>query len=108
MHFSSYPLHLLFFAHRVKTCLKMIAAQLNDQAHSLVPTFTSNNDEGEPNLKRIAKRERRLHMLSCNDIISPPLWCLPLVHSPQYLAQLWALAQEAKDVRTVAYMHIYT
>lgn len=36
-------------------------------------------------------------MLSCNDIIAPPLWVLPLVHSPQYLAHLWELAEEAKE-----------
>jgi hypothetical protein len=32
-------------------------------------------------------------MISCNDILSPPLWVLPLVHSPQYLAHLWELAE---------------
>jgi hypothetical protein len=37
-------------------------------------------------------------MLNCNDIMSPPLWVLPLVHSPQYLAHLWELAEEAKQV----------
>ena len=37
-------------------------------------------------------------MLSCNDILSPPLWVLPLVHSPQYLSHLWDLAEEAREV----------
>ena len=55
-------------------------------------------DGNVQSIKRTARRERRLHMLSCNDILSPPLWVLPLVHSPQYLAHLWELAEEAREV----------
>ena len=48
-------------------------------------------------------------MLSCNDVISPPLWVLPLVHSPQYLSHLWELAEEARDVSvTQTYTHTHT
>lgn len=41
---------------------------------------------------------RKLKMINCNDIISPPTWCLPLVHAPHYLDQLWRFADEAKEV----------
>ena len=35
-------------------------------------------------------------MTCCNDVRGPPLWALPLVHSPKYLSQLWGFAEEAK------------
>ena len=86
---------------RVKSCLKLIAAQLHAQAVKGVGITpmdpSSSSTDGGQLSKRSARRERRLHMLSCNDIIAPPLWVLPLVHSPQYLAHLWELAEEAKD-----------
>jgi hypothetical protein len=37
-------------------------------------------------------------MIKCNDISSPPLWVLPLVHSPVYLSRLWTLAEQADAV----------
>jgi hypothetical protein len=55
------------------------------------------DDSNEVSKKRVIRRERRLHMISCNDVLSPPFWVLPLVHSPQYLAHLWELAEEADD-----------
>jgi hypothetical protein len=58
----------------------------------------SQSETQQSSSKRPTRRERRLHMLNCNDIMSPPLWVLPLVHSPQYLAHLWELAEEAKQV----------
>jgi acetoin utilization deacetylase AcuC-like enzyme len=39
---------------------------------------------------------RTLTMVACNEVQSPPLWVLPLVHSPQYLGLLWSLAQKAR------------
>jgi hypothetical protein len=35
-------------------------------------------------------------MIRCNDIASPPLWVLPLVHSPAYLSRLWELTGKVK------------
>lgn len=46
----------------------------------------------------MAKSDRSLLMLKCNDILAPPLWVLPLVHSPEYLRLLWSLVKEAKEV----------
>ena len=40
---------------------------------------------------------RALELIKCNDILSAPVWCLPLVHSPHYLSHLWNLSEEAKD-----------
>eukprot|EP01038_Epipyxis_sp_PR26KG_P010232 gene10232-13764_t len=85
---------------RVQTCLKLLFARLS--SNGLENEFIdSNNDldsnEFSENLshKRAAQRQRSLKMVNCNDIISPPLWCLPLTHSPQYLSHLWKLAKEA-------------
>jgi hypothetical protein len=86
---------------RVKSCLRLITAQLHVQAVKGVgisDSATSKSDTQQGSSKRPTRRERRLHMLNCNDIMSPPLWVLPLVHSPQYLAHLWELAEEAKQV----------
>ena len=41
--------------------------------------------------------DRSIQIVSCNDVISPPLWLLPLVHSSNYLHNLWLLAIEAKE-----------
>ena len=100
--FSKYSYHF----YRVKSCLRLIAAQLHTQA-AIGNTLSSStqmecdtkNSSSSVSSKRLARRDRRLHMLSCNDVISPPLWVLPLVHSPQYLSHLWELAEEARDVR---------
>ena len=101
---------LLFSSWRVKSCLRLIAAQLHAQAvrgvgmveadtfSTSITTSSLDMDSNVQSAKRTARRERRLHMLSCNDILSPPLWVLPLVHSPQYLAHLWDLAEEAREV----------
>ena len=43
-----------------------------------------------------AENVRKLSFLCCNDILSPPLWLLPLVHSPQYLGVLWKNSEEAR------------
>lgn len=100
-------LFLFLSCFRVKSCLRLIAAQLHAQAVRGVgiveadASFSSSSldmDGNVQSVKRTAKRERRLHMLSCNDILSPPLWMLPLVHSPQYLSHLWDLAEEAREV----------
>ena len=69
-----------------------------DTFSTSITTSSLDMDSNVQSAKRTARRERRLHMLSCNDILSPPLWVLPLVHSPQYLAHLWDLAEEAREV----------
>ena len=107
----------------MKSCLRLIAAQLHTQA-AIGNTLSSNtqmesdtknsssssySSSSSVSSKRLARRDRRLHMLSCNDVISPPLWVLPLVHSPQYLSHLWELAEEARDVSvTQTYTHTHT
>ena len=107
----------------MKSCLRLIAAQLHTQA-AIGNTLSSNtqmesdtknsssssySSSSSVSSKRLARRDRRLHMLSCNDVISPPLWVLPLVHSPQYLSHLWELAEEARDVSvTQSYTHTHT
>lgn len=54
--------------------------------------------------KRISSNEqsssvpcRTIVLRNCDDILAPPSWCLPLVHSPQYLSHLAELAAEAKS-----------
>ena len=42
------------------------------------------------------RKDRTLIIHSCNDVTSPPLWELPLVHSPYYLGQLYEFAEEAR------------
>ena len=108
--FSPSSSSLFFSLWRVKSCLRLIAAQLHAQAvrgvgiveadtfSTSISTSSLDMDGNIQSMKRTARRERRLHMLSCNDILSPPLWVLPLVHSPQYLAHLWDLAEEAREV----------
>lgn len=65
---------------RVMTSLKALASQ---------PPYSG--------LTSNQKSSRELKILQCNDLVAPPVWCLPLVHAPQYLQHLQALAQEAKD-----------
>ena len=76
---------------RVLTCLKMLTDHLvHDPPHSRMELENSEDpSEGA------VKVPRSMKLLNCNDILSPPVWCLPLAHSPQYLAQLWRLAEEA-------------
>lgn len=40
---------------------------------------------------------RSMVLQNCNDIVAPPLWCLSLVHSLQYLNRLWKFSVEAKS-----------
>lgn len=71
---------------RVLTCLKMLTDNLvDDPPHSLMDVDVDGS----------GRANRTMQLLNCNDIMSPPVWCLPLAHSPQYLAQLWRLAEEA-------------
>lgn len=39
--------------------------------------------------------KREIHLLCCNDVLAPPVWCLPLVHSPVYLKALCDMSDEA-------------
>ena len=50
---------------RVDTCLEFLRKQVDDDY--------DNN------------KFRELNLINCKDIVSPPLWTLPIVHSPQYL-----------------------
>eukprot|EP00981_Chlorochromonas_danica_P005105 scaffold1034_cov175-Ochromonas_danica.AAC.31 len=59
---------------RVSTSLKLLKKRVHHQEESL----------------------RSVVLHNCDDIVSPPAWCLPLVHSPQYLSRLADLADEAK------------
>lgn len=60
---------------RVDTSLKMLRGQTNSLS---------------------SESSRKLSFLNCNDVLSPPLWLLPLVHSPQYLGVLWKYSEEAR------------
>ena len=68
------------FIYRIDTCMEALKALYNQSKSQ--PTSCN----------------RSVHILSCDDIVSPPLWCLLLVHSPQYLRHLWKLSCEAKKV----------
>lgn len=82
---------------RVLTCLKMLTDHLvDDPPHSLMDVDV-NIEESEGSGGGTGKANRTMQLLNCNDILSPPVWCLPLAHSPQYLAQLWRLAEEANQ-----------
>ena len=70
---------------RVLTCLKMLTEHLQSELGAMEVDADYLN----------AKGRRSMQLLNCNDVLSPPVWCLPLAHSPQYLAQLWRLAEEA-------------
>lgn len=60
---------------RVSTSLKLLKKRVHNQEEPLL---------------------RSVVLQNCDDIVSPPAWCLPLVHSPQYLSRLADLADEAK------------
>ena len=60
---------------RIKTCLRLLKQQ----------------ESGGK-----VKKGRAIVFQPCNDICSPPLWVLPLVHSPYYLGELWKNAEEAR------------
>jgi hypothetical protein len=77
---------------RVQSCMRLLGSQLQLQTQSQGAASAS---AGEGESRR--GKDRRLHLLCCNDIQGPPTWCLPLVHSPQYLAHLQALSQEARE-----------
>ena len=84
---------------RVQSCMRVLADQLQKQTTVLpqsTRTDSTDDTDGEAT-KRLTQRARRLHLLCCNDVVGPPAWCLPLVHSPQYLAHLQSLSLEARD-----------
>lgn len=62
---------------RVATCLELIRKQ-SDEYY---------DDE----------KFKELVLNNSKDVLSPPLWALPLVHSPEYLSLLWTLTLEAKE-----------
>lgn len=93
---------------RVKTSMDALKAILlmaatpvtaSDTKHLASPlrSLVTMGADKEFSNKRQARRTRAVQMIRCNDVLSPPLWAVPLVHSPQYIAQLWELAQEAKQ-----------
>lgn len=43
------------------------------------------------------ERQRSLALRESNDITAVPMYCLPLVHSPQYLNRLYTFAKEAEQ-----------
>ena len=71
---------------RVDSCLKLLSKKAGGlvRNHSLLHGSTSTV-------------HRQLVLEKCNDILSPPLWSLPLVHGPQYLTQLWKYSEEASE-----------
>lgn len=73
---------------RTDSCIKLLMKKVNSQVrnHHLLQGSSSNSS--------IMKQ---LVLEKCNEILSPPLWCLPLVHGPQYLTQLWRFSEEAAD-----------
>lgn len=85
---------------RVQSCMRILADQLHKQT-TVLPQSTridsSTDGTDEVASKRLTQRARRLHLLCCNDVVGPPAWCLPLVHSPQYLSHLQSLSLEATD-----------
>ena len=84
---------------RVQTCMRKLAEQLHGQTTVLpqsAHTDSMDDADGEAT-KRLTQRARRLHLVCCNDVAGPPAWCLPLVHSPQYLAHLQSLSLEARE-----------
>ncbi|KAJ1400992.1 hypothetical protein B484DRAFT_240219, partial [Ochromonadaceae sp. CCMP2298] len=83
---------------RVLTCMKTLSDRLAVEPQG--PESESDTDTDQPRRSlRSAQpgvwRGRALSLVRCNDILCPPMWCLPLAHSPQYLSQLWRLADEA-------------
>jgi len=70
---------------RVSTCMRAI----RDRMHEEQRKIDMDRDDAVPD-------KRQLVILNCNDVVSPPLWCLPLAHSPRYLSQLWKLSDEAQ------------
>jgi hypothetical protein len=46
----------------------------------------------------VGDRSRKLEFLSCNRVVSPPLWALPLTHSSSYLQTLCSVADKAREV----------
>jgi len=70
---------------RVSTCMRALRDRLYDEKNRM-----------EMDVDQVVGDRRQLVILNCNDVVSPPLWCLPLAHSPRYLSQLWRLSDEAQ------------
>lgn len=79
---------------RTDSCMKLLLKKVNSQMrqHSLLGSSSSSAAGSGGNVNN-----RHLVVEKCNDVLSPPLWCLPLVHGPQYLTQLWKYSEEAAD-----------
>ena len=45
-------------------------------------------------------RKRDMFLLKCDDVVSPPLWVFPLIHSTTYLKNLAMVSKEAQEVGT--------
>lgn len=92
----------------MSAALKMLVDQksrpVNYDTTWLQDTDQENNDEdrignGGPS-KKHCRRGRELELLCCNDVVAPPLWTLPMTHSPTYLQHLYevAIMAQQKDI----------
>jgi acetoin utilization deacetylase AcuC-like enzyme len=70
---------------RTRTAINTILQRFQDQRKD---SLAYNNSPSPPRL---------LALKECNDVTSVPLYCLPLVHSPQYLRRLYDFSKEAEE-----------
>jgi acetoin utilization deacetylase AcuC-like enzyme len=70
---------------RTRTAIKTILHRFQDQRKV---SLEYNNSQSS---------QRSLALKECNDVTSVPLYCLPLVHSPQYLRRLYKFSKEAEE-----------
>src|SRR5262249_24296308 len=98
---------------RVQTCMKMLTDRmkianrarakqnlLNSRGGSDQKQNSNSNGTGSSDMdvdSLTVCLTRKLRIKNCKDIVAPPLWCLPLTHSPLYLAHQWSLAEEAEQ-----------
>lgn len=90
---------------RVTASMKLLveqAAQTVNYDTSWADSSSSSEEDDEDGgasgpSKRHCRRGRELELLSCNDVVAPPLWALPMTHNPTYLQHLYEVAVQAQD-----------
>ena len=87
----------IYAFYRVETSLAFLKSKLSSVVHSL-----RNNRYNESNNEE--KMGESVKMLNCNDIVSPPLWILPIVHSPVYLQKLQYHEESVREVLIYPYV----
>ena len=104
LHHILYAIKMVFMLFRMSAAMKMIVDQKARPVNYDTTWLESDGDDAREDesfsagpSKKHCRRGRELELLSCNDVVAPPLWTLPMTHSPIYLQHLYEVAIMAQE-----------